>query len=131
MVSDVAQRLQVVVRHLSLKPGQGALAHPGQRFAFQIQEGPLLIEVPTLRVVCARHPQHHVAALVVIHLENVVPIEAANQLVAPFTRRLLGKRDLDLDPVRGRRIHRGVRKVEIERLEDDAPARSEIPETDP
>ena len=50
VVSDVAQRLQVVVRHLSLKPGQGALAHPGQRFAFQIQEGPLLIEVSTLRV---------------------------------------------------------------------------------
>ena len=131
MVPDVAQRLQIVVRHLSLKSGQGALVHSGQRFAVQIQEGPLLIEVSTLRVVCARHPQHHVAAPVVIHLENVVPIEASDQLVAPFTRRLLGKRDLDLDRVRGRRVRRSVRKVEIERLEDAAPARSEIPETDP
>ena len=131
VVPDVAQRLQIVVRHLSLKPGQGALVHSGQRFMVQVQEGPLLIEVSTLGVVCARYPQHHVAAPVVIHLENIVPIEATNQLVAPFTRCLLGKRDLDLDRVRGRRVRRGVRKVEIECLEDDAPARSKIPETNP
>ena len=131
MAPCIPKRLQIEVRYLPLKSGERSLANRGQRLPVEVQERPVLGEILARRVVFAGHAQDHVAALIVVHLKNVVTIEAANEPVVPLTLRLLGKRDLDPDRIRGRGLGLGIRQVEIERIEDDPPARTQIPEAEP
>ena len=131
MVPGVSKRLQIEVRYLPLKSGERSFADRGQRLPVEIQERPVLGEVLACRVVLAGHAQDHVAALVVVHLKNVVTIEATNERIVPLTLRSLGERDFDPDRLCGRGFGLCIRQVEIESIEDDPPARTQIPEAEP
>ena len=131
VVPSIPQRMQIIVRDLLLETSKSSISHRGQRLTVQIQERPLRIKARVCRVVLTSHAQDYMTALVVVYLNNTDTVEATNKLGVPFALGSFGKRDLDQDGVRRCGFRRTIRQVEVKRIEDGSPTRSDIFEAYP
>ena len=68
------------------------------------------------------------AALVISDLKNTISGETTNESVIPFTRRIFRECYFDSNGIRGRRFRAFIVQMEVERIEDHATARAQMPE---
>ncbi|MDE2973514.1 MAG: hypothetical protein OXU64_02160 [Gemmatimonadota bacterium] len=110
----VPERPEIEEANLLLQDGERSAVRAAQRFAVEVQEGPVVRELPRPPIVPACDSQPDMPPSVVVNLEHFGTVQSPNKVVVPFLAGPLRESDLDLDGVRRRRLGVDIGQMEVQ-----------------